>query len=370
MLKFKDFCRIFEDIVPVEIDNEEVGKINKKDSQIVVNMINKLSPIVDEIKETLTTFNFSSKDMDNIIHHLSEEDDLNKFSEFLKNRLDLKVIESRAEIQNIFSQNVTGLTPNTVNTLMRLAWVGTSAAVGAGEVVTALFIKGGSRPKGAGDVEINGKKFEVKAGGAHFKGNRVQVGAPVDIRHAFFAGFDAIIRMNANMSGDRDLTKPLRFKGGPESYGHKTNLFWNIYKEESKEWGIEVVSKVILKHDPKEYNNVINCISSGLIAWLPQAKYGDFQKLLNNHLTKDGSIKNKQSFITELGAISYELYHNLEAHEGIIFVDGSSSKRYKVIQCMDSSTTLKSIKSGAISTSSPSFSDGSGQGITCGFTIK
>lgn len=370
MLKFKDFCRIFEDLVPVEIDNEEVGKINKKDSQIVVNMINKLSPVVDEIKETLSTLSFTPKDVDNVIHHLTEKDDLQKFSNFLKERLDLKTISSRTDVQSTFSQDKTGLTYNTINTLMRLAWVGTSAAVGAGEVATALFIKGGSRPKGSGDVEIDSKKYEVKAAGAHFKGNRVQVGAPREIRHAFFIAFDSRLRKNADMMSDPNLTKSLRFKSGPESYGQKTNLFWNIYRDESKEWGIEVVSKVILSHDKLEYNDVVDCIVSGLRTWMPQIKWAVFQELVKKYLQKDGSIKNKESFVNELGAISYDLYHQLESHEGIVFLDGSSKNNFKIIQFMEPSSINSAIKSGSFKVSSPSFSDGSGQGITCGFTIK
>jgi len=377
MLKFKDFCRIFEDIVPVEIDNEEIGKINRKDSQIIVNMINKLSPIVEEIKETLASFSFFPKDIDNIVHYLSEKDDLQKFSEFLKTRVDLKEIKSRAVVDDIFSQNITGLTPETIQNLMRLPWVNTSAAVGAGEVVIGLLIKGGSRPSGnVGDVEINGIKYEVKAGGAHFKGNKVQVGAPLDIRNEFYKAFDSRLRRNSSMMSDPDLTKKLRVKvtkkndGGVESYSQKTNVFWNLYKDESKEWGIEVVSKVILKHDKEEKPDVINCIAKGLQKWMPQVDLLTFENLVKKYLEDDGSIKNKEQFIIELGIISYELYHKLESHEGMIFTDGTSKTKYKIVQLMDSSTTLKSIKTKAISTNPPSFSDGSGQGITCGFSIK
>jgi uncharacterized protein YprB with RNaseH-like and TPR domain len=50
-----------------------------------------------------------------------------------------------------------------------------------------------------------------------------------------------------------------------------------------------------------------------------------------------------------------ELYHKLESHEGMIFTDGSSSKKYKIVKLMDSSTTLKSIKAKEIATNPPSF---------------
>lgn len=391
MLKFKEFSSLLEDLASVKIDKEEIGKIEKDDIPKVKQAVSKLSSDFGTIKEKIRSFGFLEKDIENIIHEISDKDDLKKFSEFLDNRISLSSIGNRTQLQSVFSESTIGLGQSTIDELFKLLWDPSSnkPKAGPGELALSLFIEGGKFPK-SGDVEIDNKKYEVKAAKAAMLGQKIPAGNGKAMREAFYNGFESILKNRKYSLNSPNWRSPeyvldaivKNEESGKnekikDAFGPKTSSFWNFSKGRANAqvtWGIEIVSKVILSQNPKLKSDIIDVISSVLNSYWANGYKSEFAAIFNNQMDEVGNIQNKLAVLQEMAALNYRAYSEAEKHEAIFLLNGSgkgkTAKSTTIIGLFAPNELDKAIKGGLIDVSGLSFTDSAARSTHTKFMIK
>lgn len=302
------------------------GKYSEKTLDKIRSLVTRSTDIEDFVEKFLEDIvpkkerMFVDDIMDIILDSGVEQE---KLKTYLSNRT-IKYTDFTGTATPIASKfEATGLSSKAIESLSSFVKKG----VGPFEWLLAIVLSGASRPTGAGDLEIDGSPFEIKA----FKGRILPVNGLADAstaRNSFIASYQSLIDKL------------------PESSQNQ----WNEIMEaasDSSNWGAGQILNTLDELHVNFINlapnsiNKLNVITDTLTNSLRGYYINTGKVNLNwipNVLNQDGSLKRKE-FVIEWATASFDYYIQMSDSSVKNFIvtnsgTGSSKKSYSSVQLL------------------------------------
>lgn len=176
VLRFNEFVnlgkvQISEKLLDVSIDKSSVGSVDSNDTYSI-DMIKRISASAQgkvEVESFLSTIGIPTKNQKDIINLVSSGNWAKASNYFLNRSLSVDNILGKKISSYSINKELLGLdNKNISDEFFTYQW-STQPPMGKGEVWLSIMLKDGSKA-GKGDVEVNGKKMEVKGMGARLVG--------------------------------------------------------------------------------------------------------------------------------------------------------------------------------------------------------
>ena len=306
----KSVIKLLQGIFDMDILNDILVRLYKKDFDITINGI------------------LEEKDMMNVAIEFKEMffglsgtlEDKKEFLEGLKNGLisesvlvGTKTSTKITSILNVFNPFIKKITPR----IMR--WIPKqmdASAVGAGEVLLILYVKGGSKAK-VGDVNINGSHLEVKG----VKNKSGSAGARLKNRSAYNT-FQAYYKEFYNDISLANTTMMLPNDANAYNFSSSKIKNLNTYLPDTQVATITLISKYFAK-----------------VYDLKPSKFSWLKKVVD----KNGNLSN--DFLKEYAYQQYLMYKSLENFKTIVWFNEANQT---IMYSKDDKSVRKDIYSGII----------------------
>lgn len=212
-----------------------------------------------------------------------------------------------ARLADLFAQ--TGLSASTLGNLALYRWSATPQ-LGTVEVLLAVLLKLGSRPKKSGDLLVNEAPFEV---GGFKKRLRAQggLGSPEEAQEGFKEGY-------RKLAQEKDLPtfKVIEDNG---RYGSSRKDGWITAIEEMNKQLIELTKD----DNPVTKEELITAMSGGFGKALTERQSPSDWMWIKKHLNDDGTL-NQTPFLVDFACYYLDYYMSLEGSDKIFIVTDAS----------------------------------------------
>lgn len=320
MLKFKEFTRLLEDTLPVNIGKQTIGHVDSDDSDTIgkLSRIAGGSSIKKEIIDFLVGINYPASQAEILFDILLYSKDLNKIKEYLLNRnLDIKDLIGKLSDANKINQNI-GLSGKPSSDFFSFSWR-TSPPMGPGEVYLSTIIKDGRRPSGKdkGDVIVGNLEIEVKGSGARLVGQH-GYGDGKQMRNAFK---NAIKNIADNLKVNHEIIE------GDDKY-------WNITKEKGRgfEENLIQISKLNKGFDKKELLMISEEIIKAWTTYLINIDVKKYAGAFSGCVDRNGRL-DVPAYNKILLSIFFEYYYTIEKFQYFCITDNSG--KFLIINPVD-----------------------------------
>lgn len=330
MLKYKDFVKlVLEDLVPVDVDKEEVGKVDRKDVDRVVDILKKFSPEAEPIRGKLLSFGFSEKNTKSVMSAL-EGTDYTKLDKYLNDptiQIPIDTLSGGINYESVFNKDLTGLSPKVLDSLINASLSG-SAASGKGEAALIVLLKDGSVP-GRGDILVANKEVEVKGETAKFIGQKGFAQAIGAFQQTLEMGIQDLFRNQIDSSAFHRILSKIKIDG--KAFG--SDGFFSVLKKKSIQSSgfFEVLKEARkrLKNDGDWMRFKADCVSQYILALrnlYPSSIDSHWNWIMNEIDDKTGGVKDVNSFLANMASTNYLLYSKEEGHQGIVFLNTKTKR--------------------------------------------
>jgi hypothetical protein len=214
------------------------------------------------------------------------------------------------QLKDLFTQ--TGLSATTLGNLALYRWSATPQ-LGTMEVLLAVLLKGGSRPKKSGDLLVNGVAFEV---GGFKKRLRAQggLGSPEEAQEGFKEGYRRLAE-NKNLLAFEVIKDNAR-------YGSSRTNGWITAIEDMNKQLIELTKD----QDPVTKEELITAMGVGFGKALTQRQSPSNWMWIKKHLKDDGTLDQK-AFLIDFACYYLDYYMSLEEGDRIFIVTDASKAK-------------------------------------------
>ncbi len=229
-----------------------------------------------------------------------------------------------ARLADLFAQ--TGLSASTLGNLALYRWSATPQ-LGTVEVLLAVLLKLGSRPKKSGDLLVNDVPFEV---GGFKKRLRAQggLGSPEEAQEGFKEGYrklaqekDLLMSTAISPSG---TAKPM---SGPTFKVIEDNGRYGSSRKDGWITAIEDMNKQLIEltkdDEPVTKEELITAMSGGFGKALTERQSPNDWMWIKKHLNDDGTL-NQTAFLVDFACYYMDYYMSLEEGDKIFIVTDAS----------------------------------------------
>lgn len=231
----------------------------------------------------------------------------------------------KASLSSLFAQ--TGIPANTLGDLALYKWSATPQ-LGTVEVLLAVLLKGGSRPKKSGDLLVSGAPFEV---GGFNKRLRAQggLGTAEEAQEGFKQGYRKLAEdknlLSSTFVSPSGTAKPA--SGGTfkvvednDRYGSHRQKGWMSALEEMNKQLIELTKDT---DDPVTKDELITAMSAGFGKALINRSSPSDWMWIKKHLRDDGTL-NQRSFLVDFACYYLDYYMSMEEGDKMFIVTDAS----------------------------------------------
>lgn len=313
----EDFGKAVKRLVDLE---DQVKSMDPSHTEVITKEVNTAADYIErfgpisEIKSYFVdTKGFSEADFKRIEQILKKEDPISieAIKNYIKAPKSVEYFTDIKKTENIISRTAkdTGMSVNFVKELFSMdGSMKSGKGVGRGELFLGFMIDGATNAS-VGDVNANGKPYEVKAKSARLN---TQNGFGNGIA-AVTKFFDEFAKMDKNLANKYRPSKKKDFA----AFNYKTggsSRFYDLLQDAYK-------SKLDLKKIYELQANTLYCSSSGI--W----SNGDarIKKMivdnLSNNINKDGSPKDDATLNYEFMFINILYYQSQEFFNGIFLIE-------------------------------------------------
>lgn len=296
------------------------GKYSEKTLDKIRSLVTRSTDIEDFVEKFLEDIvpNKERRFVDDIMDIMLDSGvNQEKLKTYLSNRT-IKYTDFTGTATPIASKfEATGLSPKAIESLSSFVKKG----IGPFEWLLAIVLSGAKRPQNAGDLEIDGSPFEIKA----FKGRILPVNGLADAsttRKSFIASYQSL----------RDTL--------PESSQNQWNEIMKA-KSDSSNWSAGQILNTLdelhvnfINLAPDSINVIAETLRAGLSGY-----YINFDKVnlnwIPNVLNQDGSLKRKE-FVIEWATASFDYYIQMSdsSVKNFIVTNFSNKKSYSSVQLL------------------------------------
>lgn len=232
---------------------------------------------------------------------------------------------TKVSLTSLFAQ--TGMSASTLGDLALYRWSATPQ-LGTIEVLLAVLLKGGSRPKKSGDLLVNGAPFEV---GGFNKRLRAQggLGTAEEAQEGFKQGYRKLAEdknlLSSTFVSPSGTAKPASgptFKVIEDNarYGSDRKRGWMSALEDMNRQLIELTKDT---DDPVTKEELITAMSVGFgKALINKASPSDWM-WIKKHLKDDGTL-NQRSFLIDFACYYLDYYMSMEGSDKMFIVTDAS----------------------------------------------
>jgi hypothetical protein len=319
---YEEWIKLYEEKVPVSIDKNEIGRVDKNDSQ-TISQISKLVDSSDSKEEIISLLisqkNFDEKSARQIFELSVEHKSHQQLLDILKNpskQLDINKISQTGNIIDLvmkstqctyeFCESVADYIPYT------------SVKIGRYEMFLRLFLKGGKSPARKGDVEVNGKEMEVKSTMTKKSGFRLRgqsgYGTGTQVKLAFLNGLKNYYGKGGPNHGGtsgipNDIFSAYKSQNGQMWYKDKKNISW-----------AEMASTDIVAMSLANKDEIVNLWSESLVELYRKGTSQQIKNMLLPAFNNDGSF-DKDEIIYRLAAYEFKIYKESEKFDYFIVLN-------------------------------------------------
>lgn len=296
------------------------GKYSEKTLDKIRSLVTRSTDIEDFVEKFLEDIvpNKERRFVDDIMDIMLDSGvNQEKLKTYLSNRT-IKYTDFTGTATPIASKfEATGLSPKAIESLSSFVKKG----IGPFEWLLAIVLSGAKRPQNAGDLEIDGSPFEIKA----FKGRILPVNGLADAsttRKSFIASYQSL----------RDTL--------PESSQNQWNEIMKA-KSDSSNWSAGQILNTLdelhvnfINLAPDSINVIAETLRAGLSGY-----YINIDKVnlnwIPNVLNQDGSLKRKE-FVIEWATASFDYYIQMSdsSVKNFIVTNFSNKKSYSSVQLL------------------------------------
>lgn len=333
----EDFGKAVKRLVDLE---DQVKSMDPSHTEVITKEVNTAADYIErfgpisEIKSYFVdTKGFSEADFKRIEQILKKEDPISieAIRNYIKAPKSVEYFTSIKKTENIISRTAkdTGMSVNFVKELFSMdGSMKSGKGVGRGELFLGFMIDGATNAS-VGDVNANGKPYEVKAKSARLN---TQNGFGNGIA-AVTKFFDEFAKMDKNLANKYRPSKKEDFA----AFNYKTggsSRFYDLLQDAYK-------SKLDLKKIYELQANTLYCSSSGI--W----SNGDarIKKMivdnLSNNINKDGSPKDDATLNYEFMFINILYYQSQEFFNGIFLIEPNKGLFAYFDPSMNKNTAVK-----------------------------
>lgn len=229
-----------------------------------------------------------------------------------------------ARLADLFAQ--TGLSASTLGKLALYRWSATPQ-LGTVEVLLAVLLRKGSRPKKSGDLLVDGAPFEV---GGFKKRLRAQggLGSPEEAQEGFKEGYRKLAQekglLLSTAISPPETSKPM---SGPTFKVIEDNGRYGSSRKDGWITAIEDMNKQLIEltkdDEPVTKEELITAMSGGFGKALTERQSPSDWMWIKKHLRDDGTL-NQTPFLVDFACYYLDYYMSLEDGDKIFIVTDAS----------------------------------------------
>jgi hypothetical protein len=232
--KVKILFEILKPLVSEDIDDDILNLLINTDEDVKTKVLNQLKKINkrtdNDLKSILTRKNIGAlvKTIVYDAEELGQEDELSNYLHS-SNQITLNQLQDNNNLISLLSK--TGLSEEMISALINISGNLGNVALGKGEIALTTLL-GNAKRAGKGDIDVDGKKVEIKSGGSEAVPDNLSRGKASEVNLMLVNIIDNIFTDNSLKEELKDIILKLGTKG---SWPAKIDVIYKEYLKQKQE---------------------------------------------------------------------------------------------------------------------------------------